>query len=140
MNNPRQGARLTVYSREQIVARLAVGQKAVAVAAAFGVSLHTVRKWLARFTHHCEIVETGNGHGASKTAPDPDQGLTRRRRMNAPSAQALTSTTHRGAQSDAEKGAGLRADLQLGRTRRDEISARSPTRCAATQAARASGT
>jgi transposase len=49
MNNPRQGARLTVYSREQIVARLAVGQKAVAVAAAFGVSLHTVRKWLARF-------------------------------------------------------------------------------------------
>lgn len=49
MNNPHQGARLTVYSREQIVARLCAGQKAAEVAAAFGVSLRTVRKWLARF-------------------------------------------------------------------------------------------
>eukprot|EP00873_Tetraselmis_striata_P036829 jgi/Tetstr1/457093/TSEL_000334.t1 len=49
MNNPHQGARLTVYSREQIVARVLAGQKAAEVAAAFGVSLRTVRKWLARF-------------------------------------------------------------------------------------------
>jgi transposase InsO family protein len=49
MNNPHHGARLTVYSREQIVARVLSGQKAVEVAAAFGVSLRTVRKWLSRF-------------------------------------------------------------------------------------------
>lgn len=49
MNNPHQGARLTVYSREQIVARVQSGTRAAEVAAAFGVSLRTVRKWLARF-------------------------------------------------------------------------------------------
>ena len=49
MNNPHQGARLTVYSREQIVARVLSGMRAAEVAAAFGVSLRTVRKWLARF-------------------------------------------------------------------------------------------
>ena len=35
MNNPHQGARLTVYSREQIVARLKAAQKASEAAAAF---------------------------------------------------------------------------------------------------------
>ena len=49
MNNPHQRARLTVYRREQIVARIVPGQKAAKVAATFGVSLRTVRKWLARF-------------------------------------------------------------------------------------------
>ncbi len=49
MNNPHKGARLTVYSREQIVARIQAGTKSAEVAAAFGVSLRTVRKWLARF-------------------------------------------------------------------------------------------
>lgn len=48
MNNPHKGARLTVYSREQIVARIQAGTKSAEVAAAFGVSLRTVRKWLAR--------------------------------------------------------------------------------------------
>ena len=48
MNNPHHGARLTVYSREQIVARVRSGQSAREVAEAFGVSLRTVRKWLAR--------------------------------------------------------------------------------------------
>ena len=47
MNNPHHGARLTVYSREQIVARIRSGQSAREVAEAFGVSLRTVRKWLA---------------------------------------------------------------------------------------------
>ena len=49
MNNPHQNARLTVHSREQIVARVIAGQSAAEVAAAFAVSLRTVRKWLARF-------------------------------------------------------------------------------------------
>jgi transposase InsO family protein len=49
MNNPHHGARLTVYSREQIVTRVIAGQKAAEVAEAFGVSIRTVRKWLARF-------------------------------------------------------------------------------------------
>lgn len=49
MNNPHQNARLTVYSREQIVARVAAGQPAPKVAEAFGVSVRTVRKWVARF-------------------------------------------------------------------------------------------
>ena len=49
MNNPHQNARLTVYSREQIVTRIAAGQPAVEVARAFGVSVRTVRKWVARF-------------------------------------------------------------------------------------------
>jgi transposase InsO family protein len=49
MNNPHHGARLTVHSREQIVARLMAGHSAAAVAAAFAVSVRTVRKWLARF-------------------------------------------------------------------------------------------
>lgn len=49
MNNPHHGARLTVHSREQIVARVMGGQRASEVAAAFAVSVRTVRKWLARF-------------------------------------------------------------------------------------------
>lgn len=49
MNNPHDGARLTVHSREQIVARVLSGQTAAEVAAAFAVSVRTVRKWLARF-------------------------------------------------------------------------------------------
>jgi transposase InsO family protein len=49
MNNPHQNARLTIHSREQIVARVMAGQPAVEVAAAFAVSVRTVRKWLARF-------------------------------------------------------------------------------------------
>jgi transposase len=49
VNNPHQGARLTVCSREQIVARVLSGRTAAEVAAAFAVSVRTVRKWLARF-------------------------------------------------------------------------------------------
>ncbi len=45
MNTPHQGARLTVHSREQIVARLLAGQSAAKVAEDFAVS---VRKRLAR--------------------------------------------------------------------------------------------
>ncbi len=49
MNNPHHGARLTVHSRVQIVARILAGQRAVDVAAAFAVSVRTLRKWLARY-------------------------------------------------------------------------------------------
>lgn len=49
MNNPHHNARLTVYSREQIVSRIGSGQSAAEVAEAFGVSVRTVRKWVARY-------------------------------------------------------------------------------------------
>lgn len=49
MNNPHQNARLTLCSREQIVACVVAGQTASEVAAAFAVSLRAVRKSLARF-------------------------------------------------------------------------------------------
>jgi len=49
MNNPHQGAGLTVHSRAQIVAPVLSGPAAAEVAAAFAVSIRTVRKWLARF-------------------------------------------------------------------------------------------
>jgi len=49
MSNPHQNARLTLHSREQIVARVVGGQTASEVAAAFAVLVRTVRKWLARF-------------------------------------------------------------------------------------------
>jgi hypothetical protein len=47
MNNTHQNARLTVHSREQIVARIVAGQTAAEVAAAFPVSERTVRQSLA---------------------------------------------------------------------------------------------
>jgi len=64
MNNPHQNARLTVHSREQIVARVASGQTAAEVAAAFAVSVRTVRKWLARFC-------AGGGAALSNRASTP---------------------------------------------------------------------
>ena len=64
MNNPHQNARLTVHSREQIVARVASGQTAGEVAAAFAVSVRTVRKWLARF-------RAGGGAALSNRASAP---------------------------------------------------------------------
>lgn len=64
MNNPHHGARLTVHSREQIVARMIAGQTAAEVAAAFAVSVRTVRKWLARF-------RSGGGAALSNRASAP---------------------------------------------------------------------
>ena len=64
MNNPHQNARLTVHSREQIVARIVAGQTAAEVAAAFAVSVRTVRKWLARF-------RAGGGAALSNHASAP---------------------------------------------------------------------
>lgn len=64
MNNPHNGARLTVHSREQIVARILAGQTAAEVAAAFAVSVRTVRKWLARF-------RAGGGAALSNRASAP---------------------------------------------------------------------
>ncbi len=49
MNNPHQNARTCLYSREQIVERYQNGEKAPAIAAAFGISVRTVYKWLKRF-------------------------------------------------------------------------------------------
>ncbi|WP_443135129.1 sigma factor-like helix-turn-helix DNA-binding protein, partial [Frigidibacter sp. ROC022] len=42
MNNLHQGARLTVHSRELIVARRAEGRPVARIAAEFGVSVRTV--------------------------------------------------------------------------------------------------
>ncbi len=64
MNNPHHGARLTVHSREQILARVVSGQSAAEVALAFAVSLRTVRKWLARF-------RAGGGAALSNHASAP---------------------------------------------------------------------
>ncbi len=49
MNNPHKNARTCVYSREQIVLRHQHGETAREIASAFGVSVRTVYKWLARF-------------------------------------------------------------------------------------------
>ena len=63
MNNPHQNARLTLHGREQIVARVGAGQTASEAAAAFAVSVRTVRKWLARF-------RAGGGATAAKAIVD----------------------------------------------------------------------
>ena len=46
--NAHRNARTTPYSRALIVARHAAGEPVVAIAAAFGISVRTVYKWLAR--------------------------------------------------------------------------------------------
>jgi transposase InsO family protein len=47
--NIHKNARLTRLSRADLVRRVEAGQPIAAVAAAFGVSIRTVRKWVARF-------------------------------------------------------------------------------------------
>ena len=48
--NVHQNARLTPHSRAELVRRVVIeGQTPTAVAAAFGVTVKTVRKWVARF-------------------------------------------------------------------------------------------
>lgn len=61
MNNPNQGARLTVYSPEQIAARFLALQIAADAAAAFGVSVRTVRRWLTRFRAGGGLFTRANG-------------------------------------------------------------------------------
>lgn len=48
--NIHKNARLTFHSRAELVRRVVVeGQSTASVAAAFGVTIKTVRKWVARF-------------------------------------------------------------------------------------------
>ena len=47
--NIHKNARLTPHSRADLVRRVEAGQPPAAVAAAFGVSMRTVRKWVERF-------------------------------------------------------------------------------------------
>ena len=70
MNNPHQNARLTVHSREQIVARIVAGQTAAEVAAAFAVSVRTVRKWLARFRAGGGGVTAGRSYIVGERGPE----------------------------------------------------------------------
>ena len=50
MNNPHQNARMTPLGRVEMVRRILEERRPVAdVAAGFGVSERTARKWLARF-------------------------------------------------------------------------------------------
>lgn len=49
MNNPDQGARTTVHSRVLMVERWQRGLGVGEIAAQFGVSVRTVRKWIARW-------------------------------------------------------------------------------------------
>jgi transposase InsO family protein len=66
MNNPHQNARTCVYSREQIVLRHARGEKTHAIAAAFGVSVRTVYKWLQRHR-----LGTGLSNRSSRPGSNP---------------------------------------------------------------------
>lgn len=68
MNNPHQGARLTVHSRELIVARHAEGRSARRIACEFGVSVRTVHKWLRRYR---EGGKDALANGASAPARRP---------------------------------------------------------------------
>lgn len=68
MNNPHQGARLTVHSRELIVARHAEGRPVIRIAAEFGVSVRTVYKWLRR---HREGGRAALSNAASAPARRP---------------------------------------------------------------------
>ncbi len=52
MNNPHQNARTCFYSRDEIVQRYENGEKVGDIAAAFGISVRTVYKWLKRFREH----------------------------------------------------------------------------------------
>src|SRR6185312_12854008 len=64
--NVHQNARLTPHSRAELVRRVVVeGQTPTAVAAAFGVTVKTVRKWVARFQ-----TEAGS-HGRDHRSPTP---------------------------------------------------------------------
>lgn len=49
MNNPHENARTSVYSRELIVQRYHAGVKPRTIAAAFGISVRTVYKWVKRY-------------------------------------------------------------------------------------------
>jgi transposase InsO family protein len=52
MSNPHKNARTCVYSREQIVVRHARGEAVCDIAAAFGICVRTVYKWLSRHKAH----------------------------------------------------------------------------------------
>ena len=47
--NIHKNARLTPHSRAELVRRVLEGQAPMAVATAIGVTVKTVRKWVARF-------------------------------------------------------------------------------------------
>ena len=74
MNNPHHGARLTVHSREQIVVRVLSGQRAAEVAAAFAVSIRTVRRWLARFRAGGGVALSNRASAPARAARGPDGG------------------------------------------------------------------
>lgn len=68
--NSHRNARTTPYSRALIVERHAAGEPVAAIAAAFGVSVRTVYKWLARY--RC------GGHAALDTASSAPHRPSRR--------------------------------------------------------------
>lgn len=68
--NSHRNARTTPYSRAVIVERHAAGEPVAAIAAAFGVSVRTVYKWLARY--RC------GGHAALDTASSAPHRPSRR--------------------------------------------------------------
>lgn len=68
MNNPHQGARLTVHSRVLIVTRRAEGRPVAQIAAEFGVSVRTVYKWLRRYREGGKAA-LGNATSAPARAP-----------------------------------------------------------------------
>ncbi|MCC6305607.1 MAG: helix-turn-helix domain-containing protein [Rhodobacteraceae bacterium] len=78
-SNPHHGARLTVFSRERIVARIAAGQEPAEWAAAFGVSIRTVRRSLARFRAGGGAALSNRARTAPARPPALQSGWRRRR-------------------------------------------------------------
>lgn len=68
MNNPHKNARTCLYSREQIVLRYRRGEPVSTIAAAFGISVRTVYKWLAR---HSQQGSAGLTNRSSRPHHNP---------------------------------------------------------------------
>lgn len=72
MNNPHRGARTTVHIRALMVERWRSGVPVDVIAGQFGVSVRTVRKWIARWR-----AEGHEGLENRSSRPHTDQGLVR---------------------------------------------------------------
>jgi len=70
--NIHANARLTVVRREELVRRVATGEKPGSVAAALGVSLRTVYKWLSRHRKGDGLRDRSSRPGRSPTALSPE--------------------------------------------------------------------
>ena len=77
--NIHKNARLTVHSRADLVRRVLVQRQAVeAVGEAFGVSIRTVRKWVARYqAEGAEGLKDRSSRPRRLRRPTPAEGVAR---------------------------------------------------------------